>query len=171
MQELVDYDFNSSYFIGVDVSYNQPNLSSNASWNEQATIYGGNETIGSAPFSIFVDNNNTLYATSWDFNQILMWPEGSMEPKKMNPNILIQSPGLFVSVTGDIYINNVYDDSDYYVLNTTNNNESSSIGKGVSHQGGRFIFNCKLYFQNNNDYRTQFNAHFVCNDNKKKRMR
>ena len=62
------------------VSYNQPKFCPNASWNPNATTFANISTVGSNPFGIFVNTNNTVYATNQVNGLILVWLEGSINP-------------------------------------------------------------------------------------------
>ncbi|CAF4287271.1 unnamed protein product, partial [Adineta steineri] len=45
------------------ISYNQPKLCANASWNSTAITFATSATVGTSPVGIFVSSNNTVYAT------------------------------------------------------------------------------------------------------------
>ena len=66
----------------VDPSYNQPKLSVCASWNLNATTFADNATLGTQPTSVFVDRNNTVYATAFIFNRVLVWSDGNLLPTR-----------------------------------------------------------------------------------------
>lgn len=92
-----------------------------------------------------------------------MWSEGQMQPQKMNSSIAIESPGLFVSAMGDIYINNVYDDSvNESVFNVTNTNDIFKKNDTLFRWDGKFVFDCGLYERIKHDYDKIFDSVFVC---------
>ncbi len=69
--EWIDqFNFRYNYTYLLALSYNQPKLCPNSSWNPNATTFANFSTLGSQPFGIFVNTNNTIYAT--DYQQHLM---------------------------------------------------------------------------------------------------
>ena len=88
-------------------TYNQPKLSSCASWNPNATTftnYSAN-TISSAV--VFVNPNNTLYiAASASLMQALVWTENSLVPAQSLSKGFMQPKGLFITNTSDVYVVN-----------------------------------------------------------------
>lgn len=85
------------------VSYNQPKFCQDASWRRNATTFADNSSVGTETWSIFVDENNTVYAANKDERQIQVWLEGNSTPAR---TILINSSkpySLFVSSNGEIY--------------------------------------------------------------------
>ncbi len=103
------------------VSYNQPKFCPNASWNASATTFAGINTVGSQPYGIFINTNNTVYVANRANNWISIWPAEN--------NTLIQnitgnwsSPySLFVTIDDDIYVDNgnSYGQVDKCTLNET----------------------------------------------------
>ena len=86
------------------VSYNQPKLCPNASWNPNATTFADNNTIGGYPVHVFINTNNTIYVPNREKDYVVVWSEGSLTPTK---NISTNSTGvlgIYVTKIGDIYI-------------------------------------------------------------------
>ncbi|CAF4380599.1 unnamed protein product, partial [Adineta steineri] len=90
------------------LSYNQPQLCSNTSWYSNATTLLSNSSIGLLPYGIFVDGINTLYVVSRSKNRVFVWPQGNSAPTKNISGNFNNSYSLFVSMNGDIYIDNGY---------------------------------------------------------------
>jgi hypothetical protein len=88
------------------ISYNQPTFSSCATWNPNGTTFANISTIGSSPYSIFINTNNTVYAIDRSSNQVLMWPEESTNATTVISSGLQNSLDLFVSSNGDVYVGN-----------------------------------------------------------------
>ena len=63
-------------------------------------------TVGPDPYDIFVDTNNTLYAASRSFNQVLVWSEGSNTPTRNISGGLANPVSVFVASNGDMYVDN-----------------------------------------------------------------
>ncbi len=84
---------------------NKPKFSPCALWNSSGITIANTTTNGSSPFSTFVDINNTLYVADHTKKTILVWPEKGGSTNTIVSNLTF-SDGLFVSITGDIYVDN-----------------------------------------------------------------
>jgi hypothetical protein len=109
------------FFILV-LSYNQPKFCSSASWYSNATTFSNSSTIGLLPYGIFVNGINTVYVASQSQNNIFMWSQGSTIPTKTISAGLNHSYSIFVSILGDIYVDNGYFNNqvDKWASNSTN---------------------------------------------------
>jgi hypothetical protein len=74
--------------------------------------------------TIFVDINNTVYVVmaSWNKNQVQIWLENSVIPMRTITDNLQQPNSLFVTINGDIYIDNGNRNGriDKWAVNATN---------------------------------------------------
>lgn len=86
------------------VSYNQPKLCANASWDPNATTFAGSNLIGPEPRGFFIDRNNTVYIPDKNTNRILVLAEGTSTPIANISANLSDPITLFVTTTGDIYV-------------------------------------------------------------------
>ena len=77
-----------------------------ASWNPNAITFADNNTLGSQPISVFVDRNNTVYATAFTLNRVLVWSDGSPLPTRNLSGSLNNSYSIFASSVGDVYVDN-----------------------------------------------------------------
>ncbi|CAF1040615.1 unnamed protein product [Adineta steineri] len=104
------------------LSYNQPIFCYNASWSVNAVTFASSSTIGSFPYGIFIDGINTVYVANRVSNTIITWPQGSTTSTSNSYSNLNNPYSLFMSMTGDIYIDNgyVYGRVDKYNFNTLN---------------------------------------------------
>ncbi|CAF1582908.1 unnamed protein product [Adineta steineri] len=104
------------------LSYNQPTFCSDASWYSNASTFASSSTAGTLPYGIFINGINTVYVPNRDSNTILSWPQGSTTYTSNSYSNLNNSYSLFVSMTGDIYIDNGYSYGrvDKYIFNTSN---------------------------------------------------
>ena len=64
--------------------------------------------VGKEPLAIFVNTNNTIYVANNEKNQILVWHEGSISPTRIISGNFSGTNSLFVSLNGDIYIDDGY---------------------------------------------------------------
>jgi hypothetical protein len=104
------------------VSYNQPKFCSNASWKKSATTFASKNTIGSNPYDIFINTNNTVYVADNDHAWIQIWFNGSSTVTRTIYGDSSHDPyNLFVAVNGDIYVDNGpwNKQVDKWTLNTT----------------------------------------------------
>lgn len=62
--------------------------------------------LGYHPLGLFIDTNNTIYATDRTNNRTLIWTEGSSTPTRIISHDLIQPAAIFVIDNGDIFIDN-----------------------------------------------------------------
>lgn len=93
-------------FCLTDPSYNQPKLSTCATWNSNAITFAYDTTIGPGPVTVFVSRNNTVYVTATGLNYILVWLEGSNTPTRNISGYLNNPYGVFATINGDIYVDN-----------------------------------------------------------------
>jgi hypothetical protein len=93
-----------SYFLAL--SYNQPNFSSNASWDLNATTFANNSIIGQYPFDIFINTNNTIYVPNQQNGEIIIWFEenNTLTRNNFTSSNLSNPYSLFVTISGDIYV-------------------------------------------------------------------
>ena len=86
--------------ITVEVSFNQPRFRPSTIWNSNATTFA-NETV------IFVNSKNSIYIPSKKTGEILIWYNSSNDKlsKKISSSLLNPS-SIFVTINGDIYIDN-----------------------------------------------------------------
>ncbi|CAF1452778.1 unnamed protein product [Adineta ricciae] len=88
------------------ISYNQPKFCPNVTWSANATTFAGSGVIGTQPSALFIDANNTVYVTSYSNNKIMVWPKGSSSPSKTMSAGLKNSYTMFVTISGDIIVDN-----------------------------------------------------------------
>ncbi|CAF0824469.1 unnamed protein product [Adineta ricciae] len=91
---------------GSGVSYNQPKFCPLVSWQSDAITLANISTIGNHSIGIFIDKNNIVYVATRRLHTILIWPEGNINPTNITIDNSTFPFGLFVSTTGDIYIDN-----------------------------------------------------------------
>ena len=93
------------YFTIATVSFNQPTFPPNSTWNQYATTFANNFTIGTQPYALYVDTNNSIYTINLQNGRILIWMNNSTDP---NPILYAQlsssAYSIFVTTNGQIYV-------------------------------------------------------------------
>ena len=102
-------------------SYNQPKFSSCTTWHLDAITFVNISTIGTQPYGLFVDTNNSIYFADYGHSLVQVWLEGSTHPIRNITAGLLYPRSIFVTSTGDIYVDNgaVYDRVDKWTSNTS----------------------------------------------------
>ena len=90
-------------------SYNQPKLSPNASWIPDAITLATVSIVGGWPESVFVDTNNTVFVAARTIQRIQIWLNHSTSPMTINASSVEGLRSLFVSTSGEIYVDNGQD--------------------------------------------------------------
>jgi hypothetical protein len=88
----------------INLSFNQPTLCANATWNPDATTFTDRQMVGSNPWTLFVSVNNSVYVIVYTRNRIEIWLEESEIPARDIYDHLKLPMGLFVTRNGDIYV-------------------------------------------------------------------
>ncbi|CAF1250188.1 unnamed protein product [Adineta steineri] len=89
------------------VSYNQPKICPNASWELNGTTFATN--YGPGPYSgIFINTNNTIYIPNNVSGSIQIWSNESLNPSTTISANLSNPYSIFVTTNGDIYVDNAY---------------------------------------------------------------
>ena len=119
-----------SSMLVVGVSFNQPGLCLNATWDSNGTTFADNNTVGSQPKTIFINNNNTVYTANNQNGTIQIWLEGSPSPTATISTNSSEINALFVSEAGDIYVDNghPFNRVDVWRQNSSNYVSTLSIG-------------------------------------------
>ena len=121
------------------VSYNQPKLSPFASWSANAITFAANPTVGLDLYGVFVDTNNTIYVADRSNNRIRVWNNGSINSTKVIYGNLITPLAIFVSISGDIYVDSYFSNIGISRL-TANRNGSVPVMYNTGGEcGGIFV--------------------------------
>ncbi|UJR07313.1 hypothetical protein I4U23_011601 [Adineta vaga] len=86
--------------------YNQPELSSCATWSSTAITFADNNTIEADPYGLFIDITNTIYFPEKSLGRVQIWSEGSTTLTRYMSDDFNNSFSIFVTSIGDIYIDN-----------------------------------------------------------------
>ncbi|CAF3948269.1 unnamed protein product, partial [Adineta steineri] len=103
------------------LSYNLPKFSAYATWSSNGITLFNSATIGTYPYGLFVDANNTLYVCEYSQNIIQVSLENSTTPIRYISGGLSRPYTAFVTLNGDVYIDNgyAYNQVDKWTLNST----------------------------------------------------
>jgi hypothetical protein len=88
------------------ISSNRPKFCANATWNTTATTFADVNIIGSTPYGMFINTNNTVYVANRLDGRIVMWREGVVTPVRNFSGNLSTPYGIFVTDSEDIYVDN-----------------------------------------------------------------
>jgi tripartite motif-containing protein 71 len=85
------------------LSFNQPKLCPNASWDPEGILFS---TAVSEPFGLFVHISNAVYATEQETAQLQVWSSQGGIPTETISYYLNNPGAIFVTLNGDIYVDN-----------------------------------------------------------------
>jgi hypothetical protein len=95
-----------SIFFILAVSYNQPIFCPNASWDPNAITLANESILAVYPSGIFVSSNDTIYVIDRANNRVLVWLNEDNNSTGIISGNLNSPYSIFVTITGDIYIDN-----------------------------------------------------------------
>ena len=115
----------------IALSVNQPKLSACAMWNSSGITIANSANVEINPFAVFIDIKNTLYLVDRTSNTVQIRPNGSTVFNNIFVSNLTLSIGFFVSISGDIYIDNGNSSHiSKWAFNTTNNSMVMYVNRG-----------------------------------------
>ena len=102
--------------------FNRPKLSPCATWNANAVTFADNNTMIQTTSEVFITKNNTVYATSFSLDSVLVWTEGSPNVTRRLFGNLSISHRVFVATNGDVYADNGHSRArlEKWTMNATN---------------------------------------------------
>ena len=87
------------------MAYNQPKFSPCDRWNPDAiTFANSSDSIVPNCYSIFIDSNNSIYATATDATFVRIWINGGSSLTRNTSAGLTESFAVFTHSSGDIYV-------------------------------------------------------------------
>ena len=154
MRKIVRKSFHFD-FVVLTLSYNQPRFCFNTIWNSSATTFAKQSFVGTYPFGIFVNSNNSIYISSRQTNQIHIWQnKNDLNPTKTISGNLSYPQSIFVTTNGDIYVDNRNNDRvDKWIVE---NETWASVMNVTSYCFGLFIdiyenLYCSVYYNHRVD--------------------
>ena len=126
------------FFPLLGVSYNRPKFSACATWSPDAITFADNNTLIQTASEVFLTTNNTVYATSFGLDSVLVWVEGSPNVTSRLFGNLSASHRVFVTTDGDVYADDTLRHSRImkWTMNATNGTVFMNI---TAFCGGLFI--------------------------------
>ena len=88
------------------IPYNRPKFCPNATWNTSAITFATSVLVGTNPWALFVNTNNTIYGGNRQSGIVHVWQEGSGVPIRNISGNLSTPYSLFVSDDNDVYVDN-----------------------------------------------------------------
>ncbi|CAF4053159.1 unnamed protein product, partial [Adineta steineri] len=86
--------------------YNVPEFTAYTSWSANGITFANTTTLGTLPYGIFIDTNNTIYVSERGANRVQVWHDSSSVPIRNLTSGLSNPYSLFVAIDGDIYVDN-----------------------------------------------------------------
>jgi hypothetical protein len=87
-------------------SVNQPQLCPSTTWYTNGITIANVSNVGVEPYGVFVSINNTLYTADRADSLFQVWLQGSLTPNKTISAGLSYPYSIFVTYSGDIYVDN-----------------------------------------------------------------
>jgi hypothetical protein len=116
-------------FLVIAISFNQPKFCPSATWNATGITFANNNTVGTQPYGIFININNTVFVANRQYNLIQVWFEGNINPTTITARNNSNPYSIFVTITGDFYLDNNNNSIDKWTLNSINNASLYAGGK------------------------------------------
>ena len=131
-------------------------LFSNATWNQNATTFANSGQIGSSPYALYIDTNNTIYTINRDNGRILIWMNNSNDPNFiLYTNLSSSAFSIFVTTNGQIYVGDYPSIKQIIQFSNSYSNQTTTIATVSSDIYGLFVD------LNNTLYCSMFDGHQV----------
>ena len=131
-------DSNDEFQFCIGLSFNRPKLSPCAAWKQHAITFANLSGNGPFPHGLFVNEKNSVYVADKANNRIQVWLEGNRTLARTISEGLNKPNSIFVSIDGDIYVDNGHANGrvDKWKSNSTN---SSMVMNIPGHCEGLFL--------------------------------
>jgi hypothetical protein len=116
-------------FLIIAISFNRPKFCPSATWNPTGITFANNNTVSADPYGIFVNINNTVYVANELYSLVQVWFEGNTNPTTITVTTGSNPSSLFVTITGDVYVDNNNNSIDKWTLNSIKNASFYAGGK------------------------------------------
>ena len=128
-------------------SYNQPMFPPNSTWNQNATTFANQTQIGTSPFALYIDTNNSIYAINHDDGRILIWMNNSTDPNLiLYAQLSSNAYSIFVTTSGQIYVGDYTSIKQIIQFSNSYSNQTTTIATVSSYIYGLFVdLNNTLY--------------------------
>ena len=134
-------------FFSKGQSSNQPTFPPNSTWNQNATTFANNFTIGTQPYTLYIDTNNSIYTINRDNGQILIWMNNSTDSNLiLYTNLSSSAYSIFVTTNGQIYVGDNPSIKQIIQFSNSYSNQTTTIATVSSPIYGLFVdLNNTLY--------------------------
>ena len=128
-------------------------FTSNSTWNQYATTLANNCTIGTLPFGLYIDTNNSIYSINRLNGQILIWMNNSTDPNLiLYTQLSINSYSIFVTINGQIYVGDYPSVKQIIKVSNSYSNQTISIATVSGSCFGLFVdlnntLFCSMYYE------------------------
>jgi len=145
------------YFTIATVSFNQPKFRTNATWNQYATTFTNQSQIGTSPYALYIDTNNSIYTINLQNGRILIWMNNSTDPNLiLYTNLSSSSFSIFVTTNRQIYVGDYSSIKQIIQFSNSYSNQTTTIATvSSSNIYGLFVD------LNNTLYCSMYNRHKV----------
>ena len=92
--------------LNLAVSFNRPKFCANATWNLTGTTFADVYTVGTYPYGLFINTNNTVYVANRQDGRIVVWREGIATPVQNLSGNFSSPYAVFATESGDVYADN-----------------------------------------------------------------
>jgi len=129
----------------------------NSTWDQNATTFANNFTIGTYPYALYIDTNNSIYTINLQNGRILIWMNNSTDPNLiLYTNLSSYAYSIFVTTNGQIYVGEYSSIKQIIQFSNSYSNQTTTIATvSSSHIYGLFVD------LNNTLYCSMFNGHKV----------
>ena len=100
----INSQFYSLFLSSLVVSFNQPRFCATASWNTNGITFANQSVVGSRPYAVFVNTNNSIFVANRENSTVLVWHENTIKPTKIIVGNFRSPFAVFVTSNGDIWI-------------------------------------------------------------------
>lgn len=118
-------------FVYLATSVNQPNFCPSVTWNTDGVTIGNSSIVGTNPYGLFVNLNNTLFVVSQQYQRILIWSDGAINPYRNISGNLGTPYSIFTTVSGDIFVDNYVSYTAVYKWSLNSSNSSSNYAMTI----------------------------------------
>jgi len=78
---------------------------SNSTWNQYAMTFADNFIVGTNPYGLYIDTNNSIYSINRQYGRILIWMNNSNDPNLiLYTQLSSLAVSIFVTTNGQIYV-------------------------------------------------------------------
>jgi len=143
-------------FFSKGQSYNQPMFPPNSTWDQYATTFANQTQIGTQPYDLYIDMNNSIYTINLQNGRILIWMNNSNDPNLiLYTNLSPSAVSIFVTTNGQIYVGDNPSIKQIIQFSNSYSNQTTAIATVSSFIYGLFVD------LNNTLYCSMFNGHQV----------